>query len=164
MRYADCPAVRVSARTPATRDAVWALVSDIQTPAQFSAELQGSNWLGDATEPSLGARFEGRNAHPAIGDWSTVCTVTALEPGRLFEWSVGDPAFPSSVWRFALSDLEPGCELSLWFQMGPAPSGLTPAIESMPDKEERIVARRLGEHEANMQLTVDGIVALAETR
>ena len=46
--------------------------------------------------------------------------------------------------------------------MGPAPSGLTPAIVAMPDKEERIVARRLREHEANMRLCVEGIRALAE--
>jgi hypothetical protein len=32
----------------------------------------------------------------------------------------------------------------------------------MPDKEERIVARRQAEHAANMQATVDGIKALAE--
>jgi len=32
----------------------------------------------------------------------------------------------------------------------------------MPDKEERIVARRLEEHRANMQLTLEGIKALAE--
>jgi hypothetical protein len=33
----------------------------------------------------------------------------------------------------------------------------------MPDKEERIVARRLEEHQANMQLTAEGIRALAES-
>jgi hypothetical protein len=32
----------------------------------------------------------------------------------------------------------------------------------MPEKEERIVARRLEEHRANMQVTVEGIKALAE--
>jgi hypothetical protein len=32
----------------------------------------------------------------------------------------------------------------------------------MPDKEERIIARRQAEHTANMQATVDGIKALAE--
>jgi hypothetical protein len=46
--------------------------------------------------------------------------------------------------------------------MGPAPSGLTPAIEAMPDKEERIIARRLGEHQKNMQANVDGVKQLAE--
>ena len=47
-------------------------------------------------------------------------------------------------------------------QIGPAPSGLTPAIQAMPDKEERIIARRLSEHQVNMQATVDGMKHLAE--
>jgi hypothetical protein len=48
--------------------------------------------------------------------------------------------------------------------MGPAPSGLTNAITAMPDTEERIIARRLQEHEANMRATVEGIKQLAEAR
>jgi hypothetical protein len=32
----------------------------------------------------------------------------------------------------------------------------------MPDKEERIVARRLEEHRGNMERVVDGVKALAE--
>lgn len=41
--------------------------------------------------------------------------------------------------------------------------GLNYAIEAMPDKEERIVARRLGEHELNMQRVVAGVKELAES-
>jgi hypothetical protein len=32
----------------------------------------------------------------------------------------------------------------------------------MPEKEERIIARRLAEYETNMRATVDGIKGLAE--
>jgi hypothetical protein len=39
---------------------------------------------------------------------------------------------------------------------------LTIAITNMPDKEERIVARRLEEWRRSMQATVEGIKALAE--
>jgi hypothetical protein len=46
--------------------------------------------------------------------------------------------------------------------MGPAPSGLNIAIAAMPEKEERIIARRLEEFEANMTATLDGIKRLAE--
>jgi hypothetical protein len=47
-------------------------------------------------------------------------------------------------------------------RIGPAPSGLSIAIEAMPDKEERIIERRLEEHARNMRATLDGIKALAE--
>jgi hypothetical protein len=47
-------------------------------------------------------------------------------------------------------------------QLGPGPSGLTPVIEAMPGKEERIIARRLAEHEPNVRRCVAGIKTLAE--
>jgi hypothetical protein len=48
-------------------------------------------------------------------------------------------------------------------RLGPAPSGLTQAIERMPDREERIIDRRLAEHRGNMEATLRGIKELAET-
>ena len=161
MKYADGPTTEVEAEVDAPVERVWALVTDIDLPARFSSEFQGARWLDDG--PALGARFVGRNQHPAAGTWETTCVVTVCTPHRSFEWAVGDPGFPSARWRF---DLEPqaggATRLRQWMQIGPAPSGLTPAIEAMPDKEERIVARRLAEFERNMRATVEGIKQLAE--
>jgi hypothetical protein len=47
--------------------------------------------------------------------------------------------------------------------MGPGRGGLNYAIERMPDKEERIVARRLDEHRSNMERMVSGVKQLAES-
>ena len=88
--------------------------------------------------------------------------VVADEPDRTFAWVVGPPEEPSAQWRFTVEAVDGGTVLRQWMRMGPAPSGLTPAIEAMPDKEERIIARRLEEHRANMQATVDGIRDVAE--
>jgi hypothetical protein len=162
MKYADNPTVEVDVYVRASADQVWALVSDIDLPARFSNEFQGAEWLDDVDGPALGARFVGRNRHPAAGEWETTCTIVAFEPRRVFAWAVGDPEFPSASWRFELEPDDDGLRLRQWAQIGPAPSGLTPAIEAMPDKEERIVARRLDEHRANMQRTVDGVRQLAE--
>ena len=162
MRYADGPTTQVDVVVDAPVERVWALVSDIGLPARFSSELRGAEWLDDATAPSVGARFVGRSHHPAAGEWETTCVVTVFEPGRSFGWAVGDPDQPSASWRFDLEAHGPGVRLRQSMRMGPAPSGLTPAILAMPEKEERIVARRLDEHRANMQATLEGIKALAE--
>ena len=53
--------------------------------------------------------------------------------------------------------------LEFWFQMGPGRGGLNFAIERMPDKEERIVARRMEEHRLNMERVVAGVKELAES-
>ena len=160
MRYSDGPTTEAQTVIHAPVEVVWALITDIDLPARFSSEFQGADWLDDG--PALGARFTGRNQHAAIGDWQTTCTVTRFTPLETFEWAVGDPDQSSARWRFTLEPATDGVVLRQWMQIGPAPSGLTPAIEAMPDKEERIIARRLKEHQANMQATIDGVKRLAE--
>jgi|SRR5581483_12006581 len=161
MRYADGPSTSASIEIEAPPAAVWALVSDIELPARFSTEFQGARWLDDERRT-----FSGRNQHPAIGEWDTVSTVVEREPERVFAWAVSDPENPSATWRFSLEPLDGGgrTRLTQSMRMGPARSGLNAAIDAMPDKEERIVARRLEEHRANMERTLTGIKELAESQ
>jgi Polyketide cyclase / dehydrase and lipid transport len=162
LRYADCPTTEAELVIDARPAVVWLLVTDIQVPARFSSEFQGGQWLDGATGPQLGARFRGRNHHPARGSWETVSTVCELEPERVFAWAVGDPAVPAARWRFTLEPAGPGTRVRQWMQMGPGASGISELIEQMPDKEHRILQRRLAEHRANMVATLAGIKALAE--
>lgn len=161
MRYADGPTVEVDVLVAAPIERVWALVSDIELPARFSTEFLGARWIDD--EPQVGARFAGRNHHDAIGEWETTSYVARYEPRRAFEWAVTDLDNPSASWWFELAEEPGGTRLRQGMRMGPAPSGLSIAIKAMPDKEEKIVARRLDEHEANLRATVEGIKQLAET-
>ncbi|MET0458496.1 MAG: SRPBCC family protein [Ilumatobacteraceae bacterium] len=163
LRYADCPTAEADVLVDATAEALWPLVSDIHLPARFSEEFAGADWLDGATGAGLGARFVGRNAHDAIGSWETVCTISAFEPCATFEWTVGDIDHPSSAWRYTLRPEGSGTRLGMWMRMGPARSGINMAIDSMPDKESRILYRRLAEHRANMERTLLGIKELAES-
>ena len=164
MKYAECPTVTVTADIAAPPGAIWDLVSDIELSSRFSSEVSGASWIDGATGPALDAHFVGHSAHDAIGEWTTTCIVTGFEPQRLFEWSViGRDGDVSSIWRYTLGEPgDRGTHLEYWFQMGPGRGGLNYAIEAMPDKEERIVARRLEEHKVNMQRVADGVKALAE--
>jgi len=56
-----------------------------------------------------------------------------------------------------------GTRLRQWMRLGPGRTLLNDAIERMPEKEERIIDRRLAEHRINMEATVRGIKELAET-
>ena len=122
----------------------------------------GGEWLDGARGPVLGARFAGRNHHPAVGDWQTTSTICEYQPEHVLGWAVGDPGWPSARWRFTLEAQAGGTRLTQWMQIGPAPSGISMAIEAMPDKESRILHRRLAEHLANMTATLTGIKELAE--
>lgn len=163
LRYADCPTTEAEVVIAAPPHVVWALVCDIDTPARFSSEFQGGHWLDGVTGPSLGARFRGRNYHAAAGSWETVSTICEYEPERVFGWAVGDPDAPAAHWRFSLEPAGAGTRIRQWVQVGPGESGITELIQRMPDKESRILHRRLTEHQANMTATLAGIKGLAET-
>jgi Polyketide cyclase / dehydrase and lipid transport len=162
LRYADGPTTEAELRVEAPPATIWVLVCDIQTPADFSSEFQEGQWLDGVTGPALGARFRGRNFHEARGTWETVSTICEFEPERVFGWAVGDPDVPAARWRFSLEPAGSGTIIRQWMRMGPGESGISELIAQMPDKEHRILRRRLGEHHANMVATLAGIKARAE--
>lgn len=155
MKYSDGPTAEVHLLIDAPIERIWEQVTDINLPAEFSAEFLGAQWIDPG--PALGARFVGRNHHDALGDWETTSWVDRYEPLHAFGWAVSDPHNPSSTWWFLLDQEQHGVRVRQGGRMGPAPSGLTIAITAMPDKEERIVARRLEEWERNMRATLEGI-------
>jgi Polyketide cyclase / dehydrase and lipid transport len=163
LRLSDCPTAEESVVVAAEPRALWPLVADVQLPSRFSSEFQGAEWLDGATGAALGARFKGQNYHPARGRWESISTICEYEPERQLGWSVGSPELPAARWRFVLEPEADGTRLTQWVQLGPGASGISSVIESMPDKESRILHRRLAEHRANMQATIAGIKALAES-
>jgi uncharacterized protein YndB with AHSA1/START domain len=162
LRYADGPSTSVEVTIDAPPESVWAVASDIGVPVRFSEELQETAFTDGATGPAVGVRFTGRNHHPAIGEWTTTCTIVACEPARRFGWVVGDPDEPSAQWAFVLEPVDGATRLTQWMRMGPGRSGINPAIDAMPDKEHKILVRRLAEHRANMERTLAGIRALVD--
>jgi hypothetical protein len=48
LRYADCPTTEAEVLIDALPAIVWALVCDIQAPADFISEFQGGQWLDGA--------------------------------------------------------------------------------------------------------------------
>jgi hypothetical protein len=162
VRFADRPTTETDVYVAAPPPTVWPLVTEITTPARCGTELQAATWVDPEGAPCLGARFTARNAHPAGGEWETTSTIVDFVPERRFGWAVGDPDRPSAVWRLELTPEGDGTRLRYWAQMGPGPSGITAVIEKMPEKEERIIARRLEEWDRNMAATINGIKQMAE--
>jgi uncharacterized protein YndB with AHSA1/START domain len=161
-RYADKPTVEASTWVDADPDRVWNLVSDIELMPTFSNELQSVEWVEGASGPRIGARFVGHNEHDAFGQWSTTSQIVSFDERREFAWAVGDPDYPASIWRFRLKPRDGGTALTYWMQMGPARSGLSTAIDAMPDKEQKIVFVRLREFETAIGKTLAAIKRLAE--
>lgn len=157
MRYRDRPTVEVEERVSGDPAAIWAVVTDITLPARFSSELHEVTWLEGATGVEVGNRFKGSNRHDALGEWTTECVVVDVEPERRWVWDVVGTDGVMATWGFEIDPGRDAVTVRQWARMGPAPSGLTPAIEAMPDKEGRIVARRMAEWRRNMAANLAGI-------
>jgi hypothetical protein len=175
MRYADGPSMRCDVHVDAAPTRVWELVTDIELPARLSPELQRVEWLNSATRPLLGASFVGHNQHRVLGEWRSVSHVVELEDERVFGWAVvdpdgrfggatPDPAVPLATWRFGVEPAPRGTWLWQSVRIGPARSGLSLAIDRMPEREEALVAHRLNELRASIEVTLSGIKNLAEER
>ncbi len=160
--YADTPTVAAQTYIEAPLERVWPLVSDIHLMPGLSAELQEVAWLDGATGPAPGHRFTGRNANAYRGPWETVSTVIECDEPRCFAWAVGDPGHPMSTWRFTLRPDGAGTLLEQSARMGPGRSGLSVAIDAMPDKEAKIVFVRLREWEAALKHNLAAIKEMAE--
>jgi hypothetical protein len=157
-RYADRPAAEVSTWIDAAPEDVWPLVSDIALMPSLSSELQSVAWR------EAGRTFVGRSKHDAFGEWETTSYVVECEEPRVFAWAVADPAEPSAVWKFTLAPENGGTRLAQWVQLGPGRSGLSFAIDRMPEKEQKIVFVRLREFETAMTGNLAAIKERVESR
>ncbi len=159
---ADGPGAVVEVDIKAPAAIVWPFVSDINFGADHSEEFTGARWADGVDGPALGAEFFGSNTHQAIGQWEIPCFIDRYEPNRHFGWVTSDIDNPGAQWRFELHSIAGATRLRFRVILGPGPSGINNAIDQMPEKEPRIIARRIGEHRANMQRVVDAIKVAAE--
>lgn len=140
----------------------WRYVTDITVPARCSAELQSVEWLDGSDRVAVGARFRGSNKNDAIGEWQTVSEVVEVEDQRRWVWNVLGQDGPIASWGFEVEPASDGVVIRQWGRMGPGRSGLNAGIAAQPDKEARIVARRLAEWQRNMAANLEWIRAQAE--
>jgi uncharacterized protein YndB with AHSA1/START domain len=161
-RYADKPTVQARTWIDASPEQVWRVVADVELMPSMSNELQRVEWQDGATAPSVGATFVGYSKHDALGEWSTTSFVVECAEPKVLAWAVGDTNDPSALWRFTLEAKDGGTELTQWMQLGPGRSGLSFAIDRMPDKEQKIVFVRLREFEQAITGTLGQIKNIVE--
>ncbi|WP_420453177.1 SRPBCC family protein [Ilumatobacter sp.] len=149
--------VSVTRQIAAPPEVVWSLVSDLPRMGEWSPENTGGTWLGDATGPEVGARFEGDNENDGR-TWSTVATVTEANGGRSFEFDIDVlRLLPIARWRFDIERSESGCTVTeSWTDR--RPGWFTPIgtkLTGVPDRAEH--------SRDSMRQTLDALAAEAET-
>ena len=146
---------------------VWDLVADVTRVGEWSPECIRAAWLGEPGGPQPGARFTGRNRFPDGFEYEVTCVVTEADRPRAFAWVVlddsGDPARPSSSWRYRIDPVPGGSRVRQRFTHGPGASYLRAVAAEAPDRAAEIIAARLDGLQANMSATLRAMKAAAES-
>jgi Polyketide cyclase / dehydrase and lipid transport len=145
----------VTVHMDASPRAVWDVVSDVTRVGTFSPETFEAKWLGDATEPALGARFRGHVKRNGRGPtyWTT-CTVVTCDPGLAFAFTVDVGGRPVNTWRYDLRPSGNG-------------TAVTESFELADNLMNRLYWRALGwargrTNRNGMLQTLEGIKAVVE--
>lgn len=111
--------VSMSMDAPSAR--VWDLVSDVTRIGEFSPETFEARWTRGSTGPAEGAAFKGHVKRNGVGPtYWTLCKVTACEPERLFEFSVGSDSVTVNNWGYRLEPEGSGTKVTEYFRLEPS--------------------------------------------
>ena len=99
--------ITVSRVVPADPDTVWSLLTDVTRSATSAPRT--SSRAGSAT---IAGSARGSRAATSSSwlSWSTVCTVTASEPGRVFAFESSPPS--RSLWTYTLEAVDGGTRVT----------------------------------------------------
>ncbi|MFZ1176958.1 MAG: SRPBCC family protein [Mycobacterium sp.] len=104
------PCVTATVRIDASPDVVYRLITDLPTLASLAEEAVAMDWrTGNAVSP--GAVFTGHNENGGRR-WSTKCTVTDAEPGRVFAFDVRHSGLPIARWQYDIVAADGGCRVT----------------------------------------------------
>ncbi len=109
-RQGDSPSVAATVHIDADPQKVYALVTDLATLSALAEETVAMRWRkGGSACP--GAVFTGHNEN-GNRSWSTTCTVTHAQPGRVFAFDVRYTLVPIARWRYDFIPLDGGCRVT----------------------------------------------------
>ena len=110
----------VAVRMDASPSVIWDLVSDVTRIGEFSPETFEAEWIRGATGPAVGAQFKGHVKRNGVGPtYWTLCTVTACETERVFEFAVGNDAVTANNWGYRLEPDGDGTLVTEYFRLEP---------------------------------------------
>ncbi|RAV11337.1 SRPBCC family protein [Mycolicibacterium sp. GF69] len=100
------PSAQAEVTIDADSETLYRLITDLPTLASLAEEAHAMQWRkGNAARP--GAVFRGQNRNGSR-TWTTTCTVTEAEPGRVFAFDVRSAVIPVAHWRYEIAEAGDG--------------------------------------------------------
>jgi uncharacterized protein YndB with AHSA1/START domain len=131
----------VSVHSAASADAIWALLRDVTQMGRWSPECTGGTWLSSGSsntvsDPLPGSQFRGTNRLGPL-QWSTTCTIVAVEPGRLLVFDARHSSGATTRWVFELRPESNGTTLRESFRTINSPAVVI-AIDRLAGRPRRL--------------------------
>jgi len=104
------PSATETVQIDASPDVVYGLITDLPTLATLAEEAVAMEWRkGDGV--AQGAVFVGHNENSGKR-WTTKCTVTDADPGRMFAFDVTHTVLPIARWQYDIVAADGGCRVT----------------------------------------------------
>jgi hypothetical protein len=149
------PSATATVQIDCTPDDVYRLITDLPTLAALAEEAVAMDFRkGDSV--CKGAVFVGHNENNGKR-WTTKCTVTDAEPGRVFAFDVRYTVLPIARWQYDIVAADGGCRVteSTWDRRPGWFRKVAPRATGVPDR-----AAANAEH---IQLTLQRLKQRAES-
>ena len=138
---------------------VYDLVADVTRTPELSPEIVSVRWLGGATGPAVGNRFEAVNVSSGGRRWRNRPVVTVADRGREFAFSRTEPFAGTVAWRYRFEPVDGGTRVVESYEVE------RPVTRVGWFVIERVFrsGNRREELRAGMRATLERLRALAET-
>ena len=141
----------------ASPQAVWEIISDLESMGNLSPENSGGRWGKGVTGVEKGAIFRGKNKN-GFRQWSTKVLITECEPPKKLSFSLRVGGKEWCEWSYQIDAVEDGCVV-------------TESWTDMRTKlQEKIgwlvsgVSDRASHNLKNMEVTLENLALLAESK
>ena len=141
----------------ASPQAVWEIISDLESMGNLSPENSGGRWGKGVTGVEKGAIFRGKNKN-GFRQWSTKVLITECEPPKKLSFSLRVGGKEWCEWSYQIDEVEDGCVV-------------TESWTDMRTKlQEKIgwlvsgVSDRASHNLKNMEATLENLALLAESK
>ena len=100
--------VETNRKILASPQAVWEIISDLESMGNLSPENSGGRWGKGATGVEKGAIFRGKNKN-GFRQWSTKVLITECEPPKKLSFSLRVGGKEWCEWSYQIDAVEDGC-------------------------------------------------------
>ncbi|MCH2409026.1 MAG: SRPBCC family protein [Acidimicrobiales bacterium] len=149
--------VETNRKILASPQAVWEIISDLESMGRLSPENSGGRWEKGVNGVEEGVVFRGKNKN-GFRQWSTKVLITECEPPKKLSFSLRVGGKDWCEWSYQIDAVEDGCVVTeSWTDM-------RTKLQEKIGWRVSGVSDRASHNLKNMEVTLENLALLAESK